>query len=98
MLAPIKACHLVVLFLQSIRIDTFLHGLVCTWIFPSARQTRPVESPAVVRSLGGDWSVRQMNPWGLLRLLLDPLVVLSYPRLLLLENNVDSYNSSFVSI
>ena len=46
--------------------------------------------PAVIGPLGGDGPVGKMNPGGLLGLLLDPLVVLPYPGLLFLKNEVDA--------
>ena len=46
--------------------------------------------PAIVGPLCGDGPVGKMDPGGLLGLLLDPLVVLPYPGLLFLQDEVDA--------
>ena len=46
--------------------------------------------PAVIGPLCGDGPVGKMDPGGLLGLLLDPLVVLPYPGLLFLQDEVDA--------
>lgn len=50
-------------------------------------------SPAIVLPLCRDGSVGKMDPRGLFSLCLYPLVVLSYPRFLLLQDDRDCYQA-----
>ena len=58
---------------------------------PRELPRRTCSLPSVIRSLCCDGPVGQMHPRLGLLLLLDALIMQSYPRLLLLENNGESY-------